>query len=61
MSQKRVGQARVFPDSEGNWSLGDIPRCLLASPRIVFSGQERCDRIQHERFLLLAIWSLQFC
>lgn len=58
----RLGLSLV--PSKGNWSWGGgcgISRALLASPWIVFSGQERCDIIQHERFLLLAIWSLQFC
>lgn len=61
MWQKRVGQARALPDFKGNWSLGGISRRLLAFSWRVFPGQERCDIIQHERFLLLAIWSLQFC
>lgn len=49
----------LIPRETGPW--GPISRCLLASPQIVFSGQERCDMIHRERFLLLAIWSLQFC
>lgn len=39
----------------------EISMCFLVCPLIAFSTQDRSDIIQHERFLLLAIWSHQFC
>lgn len=54
----RLGLSLILRET-GPWGL--ISRCLLASPQIVFSGRERCDMIHRERFLPLAIWSLQFC
>lgn len=43
----RLGLSLILRES-GSW--GNISRCLLASPQIVFSGQEWCDMIHRERF-----------
>lgn len=52
------GASRASPKSQVNWLVGDfdVPCCWLHAPR-----GTGVKLIQHERSLLLAIWSHQFC